>query len=571
MAGSQDLPPYQHALALTEAGFILLGNGDPVRAQQLFERTLPLYRQDNDRPAVPVTMHALVLVVLGHLAARRRDYADAGRLVDASRALLRELRDDDLTGFDRLQQQVALGTVDRVLGLVRLSQGDNDAAARLFTDGLAVARRAQDWNPLLISLYDLALARQAQGDPAAAAGHLRGGAGAGGPGRRRNQRRLLPRGPGGHRRSAGQPAAGRPPVRRRPLDPGRPRQRLAARLRAPRPARRRGPGRPALPHRRYGIRAGAGVGPVRREHTRGGIRTPAGVTRRDRVRPRQAAAGPAPGVTPRRGAGGRAGRSQGAQAAGPARPDLSQAREAAQRQTRQDATRDQAELRGTGKAEIAAAGDARAGRQARAKQAEAELERTRAEHDQAAGGPPGITPRPATPPPALAGKLSDQHLLAQKIRSGVGVAWRLAASRRAHSALSAATSCCCHVEFRAGKRWCACQRGCALLPGSWAGEGIEYGGAVSSADPREYPCVCRSRALAGAVWPRPRRNGPGRRAWPWSQALLIARASSRACSGLPGRAGLVIPQPPHGWGAGLPAGSRGWRDPVAKIYASARR
>jgi len=155
-------------------------------------------------------------------------------------------------------------------------------------------------------------------------------------------------------------------------------------------------------------------------------------------------------------------------------------------------------------------------------------------------GRPGITPRPATPPPALAGKLSDQHLLAQNIRSGVGVAWRLAASRRAHSALSAATSCCCHVEFRAGKRWCACQRGCALLPGSWAGEGIEYGGAVSSADPREYPCVCRSRALAGAVWPRPRRNGPGRRAWPWSQSLLIARASSMACSGLPGRAGLVI-------------------------------
>jgi len=297
------------------------------------------------------------------------------------------------------------------------------------------------------------------------------------------------------------------------------------------------------------------VGPVRREHTRGGIRTPAGVTRRGRVRP--GAAGPAPGVTPRRGAGGRAGRSQGAQAAGPARPDLSQAREAAQRQTRQDATRDQAELRGAGKAEIAAAGDARAGRQARAKQAEAELERTRAEHDQAAGGPPGITPRPATPPPALAGKLSDQHLLAQNIRSGVGVAWRLAASRRAHSALSAATSCCCHVEFRAGKRWCACQRGCALLPGSWAGEGIEYGGGVSSADPREYPCVCRSRALAGAVWPRPRRNGPGRRAWPWSQSLLIARASSMACSGLPGRAGLVIPQPPPRMGRRLADGQSG--------------
>jgi tetratricopeptide (TPR) repeat protein len=70
---------------------------------------------------------------------------------------------------------VTFALVDNVLGQVRLSQGDNDAAARLFTDGLAVARRAQDWLPLLTSLYDLALARQAQGDLAGAAGHLREG------------------------------------------------------------------------------------------------------------------------------------------------------------------------------------------------------------------------------------------------------------------------------------------------------------------------------------------------------------------------------------------------------------
>src|SRR6516162_3566572 len=43
VAGSKDMPPYQHALALTEAGFIVIGNGDLARAQQLFEQTLPLY------------------------------------------------------------------------------------------------------------------------------------------------------------------------------------------------------------------------------------------------------------------------------------------------------------------------------------------------------------------------------------------------------------------------------------------------------------------------------------------------------------------------------------------------
>ena len=65
--------------------------------------------------------------------------------------------------------------VDSVLGQIRLDQGNNDAAAQLFTDGLAVARRAQDWSPLLTLLYDLALARQAQGDLAGAAGHLQEG------------------------------------------------------------------------------------------------------------------------------------------------------------------------------------------------------------------------------------------------------------------------------------------------------------------------------------------------------------------------------------------------------------
>jgi hypothetical protein len=45
----------------------------------------------------------------------------------------------------------------------------------LFTDALAVARRAQDRVTLLTFLYDLALARKAHGDLAGAAGHLQDG------------------------------------------------------------------------------------------------------------------------------------------------------------------------------------------------------------------------------------------------------------------------------------------------------------------------------------------------------------------------------------------------------------
>ena len=175
VAGSKDLPPDQQAMALTQAGFILVGNGDSARGQQLLEQTLPLYRQGNETLAVSVTLNALVLVVLGQLAALRRDYAGASNLLDKGQALLRELRDDGLSGYERLQQQVTFVLVDNVLGQIRLSQGDYETAARLFTDGLAVARRAQDWFPLLVSLCDLALARQAQGDLAGAAGHLQEG------------------------------------------------------------------------------------------------------------------------------------------------------------------------------------------------------------------------------------------------------------------------------------------------------------------------------------------------------------------------------------------------------------
>jgi predicted ATPase len=175
VAGSADLPPLQHALALSQAGFILVANGDPARARQLLEQTLPLYKQDNEKPAVSVTMNALVLAYLCQLAARRRDDAAASKLLDQAQALLRELRDDDPTGFGRLRPLLTVAIADNALGQIRLDQGDNDAAAQLFTDALAVARRAQDWVTLLTSLYDLALARQAQGDLAVAAGHLQDG------------------------------------------------------------------------------------------------------------------------------------------------------------------------------------------------------------------------------------------------------------------------------------------------------------------------------------------------------------------------------------------------------------
>jgi predicted ATPase len=171
--GSEDLPPYQRALALTAAGFIRRNNGDPARARTVFEQSLPLYRQTNEKLAV--ITNATVLAVLGHLAATRRDHTAAGELLDEGQALVKEFRDEDLAGYDRLQQLLTIAFLDNFLGQVRLSQADNDAAARLFTDAMSVARRARDRIPVLVSLYDLALSSRAQGDPAAAAAHLREG------------------------------------------------------------------------------------------------------------------------------------------------------------------------------------------------------------------------------------------------------------------------------------------------------------------------------------------------------------------------------------------------------------
>ena len=173
VAGSEDLPPYQGAMALTGAGFILLANGDLARAQTAFQQSLPLYRRTSEK--LGLVLNATVLAVLGHLAAARHDYAGASKLLGDGQAMVQEFRDEDLTGYDHLQLLLTIAFVDNFLGQVRLSQGDNDAAARLFTDGLSVARRAQDEIPILISLYDLALSSQAQGDLAGAAGNLKEG------------------------------------------------------------------------------------------------------------------------------------------------------------------------------------------------------------------------------------------------------------------------------------------------------------------------------------------------------------------------------------------------------------
>ena len=173
VANSEHLPPYQRALALTTTGFMLVANEDHARAQTLFEQSLPLYRRASGKLRLVLT--AAVQGILGLLAARCGDYSRASELLGQSQAVLAELDDDELTGYARYEYLLFLCMVNNILGHVRLSQGDLDGAARLFSTALAAGRAGQDRLGFLVSLYNLAASSRAQGDLAAAAGHLKEG------------------------------------------------------------------------------------------------------------------------------------------------------------------------------------------------------------------------------------------------------------------------------------------------------------------------------------------------------------------------------------------------------------
>ena len=137
-AGSERLPPYQHALALTGAGFVLLANEDQAGSQLLFQQSLPLYRQS--RGSLSVILTATVLGVLGRIAALRGQKAEAVEQLEHSQALLDEADEDGLAGDERAQHTLTVALVQNFLGQIRLSQGDPGGAAQHFREGLSAGR-----------------------------------------------------------------------------------------------------------------------------------------------------------------------------------------------------------------------------------------------------------------------------------------------------------------------------------------------------------------------------------------------------------------------------------------------
>ena len=170
LAKSEHLPPRQRALALSGTGFGLFASGDQATAQPLLEQSLPLYRQAGDMLGAATTA-----AMLGHLLALQHQDARASELLEQTLAPLQEAGNDRLTGPLRLQHLLDVALVCNFLGQIRLSQADHDRAAQLFTEALNAARSAQDRFTILVSLYDLALSSQAQGDLTGAAERLQEG------------------------------------------------------------------------------------------------------------------------------------------------------------------------------------------------------------------------------------------------------------------------------------------------------------------------------------------------------------------------------------------------------------
>ena len=159
LASNQDMTAHDRALALSGSGFVALASGDETAAELLFEQSLPLYQQSED----PLG-GALTAATLGHLLAEWQDYRGATKLLEQTRRQLDTPEASELADANRVQYLLVLALTENFLGQIQLSDGQPDRAAEHFASGLGAARDAPDRFTILVSLYDLALSTQAQGD-----------------------------------------------------------------------------------------------------------------------------------------------------------------------------------------------------------------------------------------------------------------------------------------------------------------------------------------------------------------------------------------------------------------------
>jgi predicted ATPase len=167
---SDGMAPYDHARALSAAGFTTIAGGDQARARALFERSLALAGEAGDKLGA-----ALTAAGLGHVLAGQHEEARAREVLADTLTRLREIPEGELTSPQRVQHLLDLALAANFLGQIELDSGDHLRAAELFSRGLSAADGALDQFTMLVSLYDLGACIRARGDLAEAEARLKEG------------------------------------------------------------------------------------------------------------------------------------------------------------------------------------------------------------------------------------------------------------------------------------------------------------------------------------------------------------------------------------------------------------
>jgi predicted ATPase/DNA-binding SARP family transcriptional activator/class 3 adenylate cyclase len=136
------------ATTLTQLGAVTLYQRDYQAARALYEESLAIFEWLGDQPSI-----AASLTHLGFIALRESDYGAAWRFYQASLAVRRELADKRGT-------VASLGN----LGIVALRQGDYTMARALYEESLRIRRDLGDKRAVLTSLHNLAEVVRYQAD-----------------------------------------------------------------------------------------------------------------------------------------------------------------------------------------------------------------------------------------------------------------------------------------------------------------------------------------------------------------------------------------------------------------------
>ncbi|MDB5076134.1 MAG: repeat-containing protein [Chloroflexi bacterium] len=140
------------ALALKGAGTLANQQGERSTARALYERSLALYQEIGDRPAVAVLLNN-VGVAIRH----QGDYDAARAMTEESLAVFREIGD-----------RWSMGQLLNNLGCVAGDMGDYPAARRLLEESLTIRRQLGDRGGLALSLNSLGDVLLDEGEHAAA-------------------------------------------------------------------------------------------------------------------------------------------------------------------------------------------------------------------------------------------------------------------------------------------------------------------------------------------------------------------------------------------------------------------